>query len=195
MDSFEKFDGQNWMIFRKKVAAHAIKIDETNKSNCYDIIQFAEVRHRLRGKPPAAGSADAHFLAKFAKLKDLKKRSAQNLVYSFLAMSSIDSCPGIVYAVDERLETCGSDLWMHFLSAFEPKPRSAFSQLCSVIYHLLSAVMYLIIFKIKMIFLLISLFLGFVIFSVEILLDIIRALIEALYILGIPRLRPSSVPR
>ena len=193
--NFEKFDGINWIVFRKKFTAFSIKTDEINKSSCYDVIQYAEITYRRKGKPPPEDLQDAAFLAQFAKMRDGKKKSSQNLVYSVLAMSCIDACPGLVYAVDERRETCGSDLWMHFLSAYEPKPRSTFSIICSMIYQILFAIVWLVLWIIHTVFFSISLILGFSLFAIEILLDIVRAIIESLHLLGIPRLRHPAIPR
>ncbi len=193
--NLEKFDGINWRLFRKKFIAHSIKADEVNKTNCLDIIQYAEIIYHQKGKAPPVDSQDAVYLAQFTKLKDHKKKSAQNLVYSALAMSCLDACPGIVCAVDERRETCGSDLWMVFLSAYEPRPRSTFSFLCSMIYQSIAFILWLIMFVLQSTYFFISLLLGFLLFAVEIVLDVVRAIVESFHILGIPRLRQSTVPR
>ena len=196
--SFEKFDGHpsSWWIFRKKVIVQAIKYDELHKTKCQDIVRYAEILYRLKGRKPADGSQDETFLANMTSLRDTsKKKSAQNLMYSFLAMSSIDSCPGIVCAVDERSESCGSDLWIQFLAAFEPRPPSFFEKIRSVIYKLFAFIIWLIILILQNIFLILSLILGFVLLAIEIALQILLAFVEALHILGIPRLRQGTLPR
>jgi hypothetical protein len=196
--SFEKFDGHpnSWWIFRKKVAVQAIKYDELHRSKCHDIIRYAEILYRLKGRKPADGSQDETFLASMTSSRDTsKKKSAQNLMYSFLAMSSIDTCPGIVCSIDERSDTCGSDLWIQFLSAFEPRPRSFIEIICSMLYKFLACIVWLIILIFQNVFLILSLILGFVLLAIEIVLQILLAFVEALHILGIPRLRQATLPR
>jgi hypothetical protein len=196
--SFEKFDGHpnNWWIFRKKAIVQAIKYDELHRTKCQDIIRYAEILYRLKGRKPADGSQDDTFLANMTSARDTgKKKSAQNLVYSFLAMSSIDTCPEIVCRIDERSDTCGSDLWIQFLAAFEPRPPSFFENMRSLLYKILASIIWLIILIFQNIFLILSLFLGFVLLAIEIVLQIILAFVEALHILGIPRLRQATLPR
>jgi hypothetical protein len=196
--SFEKFDGHSnsWWIFRKKVIVQAMKYDELHRTKCQDIIRYAEILYRLKGRKPADGSQDETFLANMTSSRDTsKKRSAQNLIYSFLAMSSIDTCPGIVCAVDERSDTCGSDLWIEFLAAFEPRPPSFFEKLRSMLYKILASIIWLVILMFQNVFLILSLILGFVLLAIEIVLQILLAFVEALHILGVPRLRQNTLPR
>jgi hypothetical protein len=195
---FEKFDGHpsSWWIFRKKVVVQAIKYDELNRTKCHDILCYAEILYRLKGRNPAEGTQDETFIANMMSSRDAnKKKSAQNLIYSFLAMSSIDTCPGIVCAVDERSDSCGSDLWIQFLTAFEPRPQSFSDIMCSMLYKFLACIIWLIILIFQNIFLVLSLILGFVLLAIEIILQILLAFVEAFHILGIPRLRQATLPR
>ena len=191
----EKFNGHpsDWKVFKMKVIARAMELDEMRGGNCLDVIRYADTTFRLRGRKAKAGSKDEQFMIQFSKLKDPKKHRAQRLVYSFLTLSCADSCTHIINQIDAQENTCGSDLWIELLGEFEP--RSIFNMIYLSVLGIPFMVVKLLILLIYLVFKVVSTFLGLVLVGFEILLDILHVFIELLHLLGIPRLRRLASPR